>query len=230
MDMLKAVYIFLVGIVFFSCSGYTEIVKKDNLGRVIKVAYYNGRTLKHFEETEYYGNSLNPKIVVYYKSAGLGIVAYKEEEYQFDEKNNLASLTFMVYEGPNKKKKSGMIKYFYKNKYHSRIEYKSYSNSLNEFFMFGLDQYNYKTKLLDFRRIIEFEYNTTTGKTMQIGQYVINYDKSGKILSLKSWIMDKELKKIIQKEESNQKLIHKKIGIIEKLFNKSARGEEFLRE
>ncbi|MFC1671285.1 hypothetical protein ACFL20_12910, partial [Spirochaetota bacterium] len=211
-----------------NCSGSTEIVRKDNLGRVTKVAYYNGRTLRHLEETQYFGNSHNPKIVVYKKSLGMGLIPYKVEEYQFVN-NNLASLSFYIYKD-NKRNKTGVIKYYYTRNNPSKIEYYSYSKFLNKLFMFGLIQYNYKEGRLSFRRIIEFELNRKSKKSMQIGQYIIFYKKKNKVKSLKSWIMDKVSNKIIKNEEENVKLINAKIGIIEKLFSKSARGMEFIHE
>ncbi|MCP4130294.1 MAG: hypothetical protein GY754_04875 [bacterium] len=221
-----AIFVFAV----LSCTGFREIERKDNLGRVTAIMYYNGNSLERVEEIEYYGNSHNPSAIIYKKEEGRKLSQYKSERYIF-KGNNLVELSFFIYRN-NGKIKTGMIKYYYyPNNNFKRIEYFSSSDLLTEsedkMFIFGLDQYTYKSRQLISRRIIEYEFNPQTKKSMQIGQYVVYYN-NGSIASMKSWILDRKSKKVVEKNEKNILFVSTKIKHIEEFYITRSRGKDFL--
>jgi len=205
-----------------SCSGAREVQKRDNLGRVSAVSYYDGNALIRTEEFSYYGNSHNPWAIIYKKKNGLELKPYREEEYVFSN-NNLERISFYVYRR-GEKEKAGMIRYFYKSERTDRIEYYTYRKELQEFVIFGLEQHFYNGNEMTSRRIIEFEFNGQTQKSMQIGQYVVYYEK-GSISWMHSWIMNKKSKKIVEKKEFNSDLISNKVAFIEDFYMQRSRGK-----
>lgn len=215
-------------LLLLNCAGFREIERKDPLGRVIHVAYYDGATLIRDEELKYYGNSHNPSQIIYKKKSGLDMAPYKEESYQF-ENNNLLKLSFYIYKD-NKKINTGMIVYsYYRNNKLKRIEYYSFEESMNQMYIFGLDQYTYKDDRLVSRRIIEYELNRENQQPMQIGHYVISF-KDEQIDSMKLSIMDKVSKKIIENNFPDGDLVYKKIENLEDTYIRKSRGKEFLKK
>ena len=152
---------------------------------------------------------------------------YKEESYLF-ENNNLIKLSFYIYRD-NKKINTGMIIYsYYKNNRLKRIEYYSFEESVNQMYIFGLDQYTYKDDRLISRRIIEYELNRENQQPMQIGHYVISF-KDEQIDSMKLSIMDKVSKKIIENNFPDGDLVYTKIENLENSYIRKSRGKEFLK-
>ncbi len=226
--MFKIKKLIIISILLVAnCTGLKEIHKKDNLGRVISVLYFDGNELDRMEEITYYGNSHNPSKIVYKKKVGMDYIPLKEEVYKFND-NNLVRLSFYIYKNFSKIK-TGMIKYYYAKNKPSRIEYYSYIKSMKKMFIFGLDQYKYRRGKIYNRRIIEYEFNPENKKPMQIGHYVIYYNK-GKIISMKLSIMDKKSKKIIEKKVKNIDLVNGKVEDIEEYFIRKSRGKEFLQK
>ncbi len=208
-----------------SCAGSREVQRRDNLGRVVRTSYYEGNSIQRMEDISYSGTSHNPRKIFYMKKRGLNLVPAREEIYTFNG-NNLTKLSFYIFENKNRFK-AGMIKYYYTDSKPFRIEYYSFLHDIKKYFIFGLDQYTYSSRKLNQRRIIEFEFNRKTAKSMQIGQYVVNYN-NGKIASMQSWIMDKKSKKIVEKTENNTEFIDNKIAFIEQFYNNRARSSKYL--
>jgi len=226
--MSSRIILFLFIIFFsFSCTSIRKIEKHDNLGRVSQVLYLSGNDINRIEELEYYGNSHNPKRIVYMRknNKNNSYSPYKEEVYRFID-NNLSELSFFVYIG-EKRITTGMLRYFYKNNFLTRTEFYSFNEKLKKMLILGLDQYIYNKKQLVKRRLIEYEYNLTTGKSMQVGQYLIVFENK-MIKNMKYSIMDKKSKKIIEKRESNSEKVLKTIENIEEYYNKMSRGRQFI--
>lgn len=215
----------LLSLIFTSCAGSREVQRRDNLGRVVRISYYEGSSIQRMEDISYYGTSHNPKKIFYMKKVGLNLVPVREESYIFKGKK-LSKLSFYSYKD-KKKIKVGIIKYYYAGNHPFRIEYYSYLRNYKKYFIFGLDQYSYRGRILHQRRIIEYELNRKTDKSMQIGQYVVHY-KKGKIHYMQSWIMDKKSKKIVEKTEKNAELIDNKIAFIEQFYNNRARNSKYI--
>jgi len=215
----------LILLLVFSCGGSRVVQRKDNLGRVVRISYYERNSVIRSEDISYYGNSHNPQKIFYMQKKGLNLIPMREEVYTFTG-GNLSRLDFFKF-NQRKRIQAGMIKYYYTVGKPFRIEYYSYLHDFKRHFIFGLDQYTYNNFKLHQRRIIEFEFNRKTGKSMQIGQYVLNY-KKGKVLSMQSWIMNKKSKKIIEKKETNIELIDNKIAFIEQFYNNRARSSKYI--
>ena len=211
----------------FSCSSPRGVKKKDKLGRVTRVSYFEGSTVDRIEKIKYYGNSHNPLRKVFYRESGEGLKKVKEINYLFAG-NSLARITFSVYMN-DRKEDTGMIKYFYMRDKFRRIEYYSYNRDKKKMNIFGLDQYTYVNNVTHSRRIIEYEYNTETDRSMQIKQFVVYY-QDGKPLKMKSWIMDKKSKKIIEKNCDDAKSVARSTAGINKEYENRARAEEFLQK
>ncbi len=191
------------------------------------MAFYNGNTLNRIEEMKYYGNSHNPSQVIYKKRAGMDMVPYKEEQFEF-QNNNLSKLSFFIFRD-SKKINTGMIKYLYSDNKHNIIEYHSLNEGLNKMFIFGLDQYIYRDDTLITRRLIEYDINPENNQPMQIGHFVISY-RDEKIESMKLTIMDKDTKKIIEKYVKESDLVLKKIEDIEDYYIQRSKGKEFIKK
>jgi hypothetical protein len=209
----------------FSCTSIRKIEKHDNLGRVSQVIYLAGNNVDRIEELEYYGNSHNPKRIVYMKKVENNYHPYKEEVYRFID-NNLSELSFFIYIG-EKRITTGMLRYYYNRNFLKRTEFYSFNEKLKKMIILGLDQYIYNKKQLIKRRLIEYEYNLSTGKSMQVGQYLVVFENKI-VKSMKYSIMDKKSKKIIEKRESNSEKVLKTIESIEEYYNKMSRGRQFI--
>ena len=208
------------------CSGSRNVKKKDPLGRITSSLSYRGASVDYSEEFEYYGNSHNPRRIIYRKKTSRGLEPFREEVYTF-KPDGLSKILFYVYVN-NKKKHTGEILFYYNGKKIQRKEYYALPVSGKQIALFGLDQYTYKDGVRTERRIIEYEYMPALGKSMQIGQYVVFYRK-GCVSYMKLWIMDKKSKKIIEQMEKDTQFVDMKIRNIEKFYLNRTKGEQFIR-
>lgn len=206
----------------FSCAGAKIMERRDNLGRTVRISYYERGDLEHVEEIKYVDNSFNPRKVEYRYYNGSRWVVRKEEKYYYRD-NNLFRLAFFVHK-KDEIEQTGSIVYRYSGTRPLRIEY--YKNGPGGDYLMALDQYTYEGRSLDQRRLIEYEINPETGRRMQVGQYVIQYEK-GEPQVIRSWVLDKKTKKIIEKKEERKQEVKEIIQRLEERFLHTCKGPEF---
>ena len=218
------IFIYFICLSFFlSCSAFREIEQKDSIGRVVKMAYYDGSQLEHLEEIEYVGNTYNPDRITFYKMDDYELFPFKYEVYAYNEKN-ITSISVLTYEN-EKKTKTGYINFTYTDSGAiNSIEYHTYSSRAG-LYLIGLDQHTYDDKGLAFRRIIKYQLNSKTGGTMQKAQYQVFYCNKNPC-NMKYGIIDRESNTIVEKKERDPEVINEKIKSLEKFFLIETIGRE----
>jgi hypothetical protein len=202
-----------------------EIERKDIFGRVSSIAVYNGAKVEKINEITYSDNSFNPANILYKKDINNALVPIRQEEYIYQYKN-LKTVIYYVYN--NKKKiKTGWIDYTYNSNNLKNISYYVIDDKTSIPFMFAFDSYDYDENYkLTSRRFIEYDLQSDKNETTQTAQYVFIYE-NGDITEMKTWILDKKSKKIIEKKEINRELVNMVIRNIEESCNTKVRGRDF---
>lgn len=201
---------------FAGCNSIQVVEQKDSLGRLKRVASYQHSNLINERTIFYDQNSFNPVIIRYRKKQGGFVRIYRQENFTY-EKNNLVKQSFFAY-SKGKMVLTGFMTYDYVSQGPSRISYFRLESSSGTYYLRCLDQYNYKNDRVASRRLIEYESLSETGKTMQVGQYVIRYDEKGHPRQFRSYTLDKKTKKIIEKKVTGRDDVMKLVEKLEKRF------------
>jgi hypothetical protein len=210
-----------------SCSAFRHIEKKDSIGRVVKTATYDGSKMKSFEEIQYVGNTYNPSEITYFKLVDSGLVPYKYEIYSYGG-NNINSISVFT-----EKKKirtlTSRIKFVYTAAGTvQNVEYHAKSG-VSDLYLLGLDSMQYSDREITFRRIIEYQVNETTGKSMQKAQYQITYESQIPV-SMKSAVIDSKSENLIENTDDDPEVINNKIESIERYFIQRTLNRDFIRK
>ncbi len=92
----------------------------------------------------------------------------------------------------------------------------------------GFDLYYYSNNVIVNRRIIEYEYTQEAGESIQISQYVIQYENN-KIQSMETKMLDRKTNEMITKNEANVDIINEIIINIEKSLKDRCIGNNLFR-
>ncbi len=225
-DVKRAFVIVVLGIFLFSCGGqnrrsFREPVKINRNGEKIE-----GRAL-YIEEVRFSAGTSDPLSVKYFKKSARGDVLCKENRFSYKD-GIVTRADYYIYLKSAKTKVGKKIFYLeglkpIKYEYYAIADL--YDRNIN---LSGIDMYSYSAnEMLDFRRVIEYAHDTTTGTRVQISQYVIKYDHD-KPISVKAWLLDVATKNIIVQEETNAKVIAEMIKNIEKSLLDRAQGVMYL--
>ncbi len=220
--------VFSLAVLLFACSTpqKTDPQTKvyDKMERVIRVNYFSGSSLKYTENLSYRGKNKKPFRIIYKENTANGLVPVREIQYAFSGEN-IRQKSFYKYNG-NRKEKEGTISYVYTGDVLQEIRYFTILRPTKKSFMFALQQFSYSDDVIDKRRFIHFEINPDNLKPMQNCQYVILY-KNGKIDCMKTWILDSETKKVVEKNNKSITLITKIIKDLDYNYTKKSSGQEF---
>lgn len=211
-----------------ACSGLTVIEEKDNVNRVVRRATYEDNNISMVEEIVYHESTTRPLQKTYKRLVGNELITFRQEIFKYN-RNILRSINYYSYQN-TKKILTGKIKYMTKRAVPQKVVYFTLSGiKAGKLFQSGIDLYNYKNNILSTRRIIEYDFNKRTKRTVQISQYVISFENK-KIVSIQSSILDKKLNKIITKEEKDSKMISEIVRNINKSLLERAKGVNLLRK
>lgn len=220
--MRSTVILFLL-FTLISCAAFRQIEQTDGIGRIVKVAHYDGSNLKYLEEIKYVGNTYNPSDITYYNLIDSELKPFKKEIYSYDDHSIVAISIFSIEN--SSKNLINEIKFTYtEDSKIKTIEYYSFAATAG-LYLFGLDQYSYENENISFRRIMEYQINSETGKVIQKAQYQVFY-KQGLASSMKSGVVDSGSSSIIEKDDEDPEMIEKKIVSIEKYFLMKTIGRE----
>ncbi|MCU0821358.1 MAG: hypothetical protein MUC95_02650 [Spirochaetes bacterium] len=223
-------FIFFLSIitVFFACSAHEIKDKKDGMGRTVRKAILKNNIVEFQVDTKYLEKTNSPLIKVYRKVIDGTPVAWWTELYTY-ENDRVSEVKFLVNIN-SEKIPSGKISYQYESDRLKMAEYFSIfdknSQVLNRH---GFDLYYYSNGAIVNRRIIEYEYNRQTGDSIQISQYVIQYDNNG-IQSMETKMLDRKINEMITKNETNTGFINEMIANIEKSLRDRCIGINLIKQ
>ncbi len=228
-DVKRFVVIGVLFAVLFNCGGgqnrrsSREPVKINRNGEKTE-----GRA-SFTEEVRFSSGTSDPSSVKYFKKSTLGDVLCKESRFSYKD-GIVARVDYYVYLKSGKTK-VGKKLYFMEGLKPVKYEYYAIADLYDRnIILSGIDMYSYsENEGLDFRRVIEYAYDTTTGTKVQISQYVIKYDHDRPV-SVKAWLLDVATKNIIIQEEKNAKVIAEMIKNIEKGLIDRAQGVMYLED
>ena len=225
---LKSIfYLIFILIVFSACSGPSVKEEKDGLGRIVRKAIYKYNKIEFQEETKYLENTDKPLIKVYRKINNGTPVPWWIEVYSY-ENDRISEIKFLVTIN-NEKISSGKIKYQYETDKLKMAEYYSVTNIKNQNLnRHGFDLYYYSNNVIVNRRIIEYEYTQEAGESIQISQYVIQYENN-KIQSMETKMLDRKTNEMITKNEANVDIINEIIINIKKSLKDRCIGNNLFR-
>ena len=225
---LKSVFYFIfIYIIFSACSGPSVRDEKDGLGRTVRKAIYQNNKIEFEEDTKYLENTDKPLIKVYRRIINGTPVPWWMEVYSY-ENDNVTEIKFFVTIN-TEKISSGKISYQYEGDKLKMAEYFSVTDVNNQTLnRHGFDLYYYSNNAIVNRRIIEYEYNPETGDSIQISQYVIQYDNN-KIQSMETKMLDRKSNEMITRNETNIDIINEMIINIEKSLKDRCIGNNLYR-
>lgn len=228
MNLRGKAHLIVIFALFIGCSGLSITEEKDSLGRINKRLVYVDGKLNTVEEIQYDKRSTRPVVKIFKKEKAGEFYAIREENYSYQNKV-LSSITYYIYI-EKRKVLSGKINYFYTgDNQPKRTEYYAITDlRRKKVFRSGIEVYTYADADPEKRRIIEYEYNKNTNRTMQLSQYVVLYEND-KIVSMQTWILDKNSKNIIRNEENNLNIILEMIKNIEKSLVERTKGIKFIK-
>ncbi len=212
----------------FGCSGLSITEEKDSLGRINRRLIYIDGKLNTVEEIQYDKQSKRPVVKIFNREREGEFNPVREENYSYQHKV-LSRIMYYIYID-KRKVLSGMINYFYTgDNQPKRTEYYAITDlRRKKVFRSGIEVYTYVDADLEKRRIIEYEYNKDTSRAMQLSQYVVLY-RNDKIISMQTWILDKNSNNIIKNEENNLDIILEMIKNIEKSLVERTKGIKFIK-
>ena len=206
-----------------SCSGRRVIEDRDNHNRAIKLTYYDGGSVDRVEEIAYKGNSSNPSEVIYKKYRRSKLIPYKLEKYRFFNNDPVIITTYALI--GNRRIRTGQIRYYYyANNEPKRKEFYTYIKAMKKMFIFGVYQYKYKNEALKTLHINKYEFNPLFSKSMQVEQHMVFYT-IGNISHMKSYVMEKKSRKLVEINERDPQLISDIINSIEKKFESRSKSD-----
>lgn len=225
---LKSIFYFIFIIIILSgCSGPSVRDEKDGLGRTVRKAVYQNNKIEFQEDTKYLENTDMPLVKVYRKIIDGASVPWRMEVYSYD--NERASEIKFFVTLKTEKISSGKISYQYEGGKLKMAEYFSVidvnKETLNRH---GFDLYYYSNDAIVNRRIIEYDYNRETGDSIQISQYVIQYENNN-ILSMETKMLDRKTNEMITNNETNVDIIKEMINNIEKSLKDRCIGNNLYR-
>ncbi len=228
-DVKRSVVTAVLLVVLFNCGGgqnrrsAREPVKINRNGEKTE-----GRA-SYTEEVRFSSGTSDPLSVKYFKKGTLGDVLCKESRFSYKD-GIVVRVDYYVYLKSGKTK-VGKKLFFMEGLKPVKYEYYAIADLYDRnIILSGIDMYSYsENEELDFRRVIEYAYDTTTGTKVQISQYVIKYDHD-KPVSVKAWLLDVVTKNIIIQEEKNAKVIAEMIKNIEKGLLDRAQGVMYLED
>ncbi len=225
-DHRKVIISLFVLAAVFSCSGLSVKEKSDDLGRIVRKTTYIDGNVDSQEEIRYKDDTEKPVLKVHKKLRGDKVVPEWFELFTYENDQIDQIKIFII--ANNKQILSGKIVYKYHIGKLKKIEYYSIPGIKNlKLNRHGLDLYNYRDGSLSQRRIIEYEYNPTTGKSMQISQYVVHF-RDNSIQSMETWMLEKKSRKILKNKEININIILEMISNIEKSQRERCKGTRLI--
>lgn len=228
-DMKRSVVITVLFITLFSCGGGQIRRSPEEPVKINRNGEKTEARASYTEEVRFSSGTSDPLSVKYYKKSTLGDVLCKENRFSYKD-GIVKKVDYYIYL-KNDKTKVGKKLLFMEGLKPLKYEYYAiadlYDRNIN---LSGIDMYSYHDNGgLDFRRVIEYAHDTTTGTRVQISQYVIKYDND-KPVSVKASLLDVATKNIIVQEETNAKVIAEMIKNIEKGLLDRAQGVIYLEE
>ncbi len=212
---------------FSLCSGPSVRDEKDGLGRTVRKAIYDNNEVELQEDVKYLDNTDKPLVKVYRKIVGGAPVPEWMEVYSY-ENDRTSEIKFYITIS-SEKIPSGKISYQYEGEKLKMTEYFSAVDLKNEtLYRHGFDLYYYSNGAVVNRRIIEYEFNRETGDSIQISQYVVQYDND-KITSMETKMLDRKSNEMITKNETNIDIINEMIKNIEKSLKDRCIGTNLYR-
>ncbi|MCX7678737.1 MAG: hypothetical protein N2316_05910 [Spirochaetes bacterium] len=227
---MRSCIVVLIGMILVGiyCSSRPRTSSHESV-KIYRNGYSDEQKSPYMEEIHFVTGTSDPLNVKYYKKSALEEVLCKENKFYY--KNGIIKRVDYYIYLKNEKIKVGKKLFFLDGLRPLKYEYYAiadlYDRNIN---LSGLDLYTYsENNSLDFRRIIEYAYDTTTGTRLQISQYLIKYEKE-KPISVKASILDIVTKNIITQEETNPKVISEMLKNIEKGLIDRAQGVMYLQD
>ncbi|MBN2040552.1 MAG: hypothetical protein JW864_10940 [Spirochaetes bacterium] len=215
----------LLTLIFFNslyCSHLSVREEKDSLGRVVSSTAYVKDSPETVVITKYIGETEKPLSKKFIKLKNETLIHSWLETYSY-KKGRLGLTRFFVDIG-NNRVPVGRIVYKYKQDNIYKIEYYFLEETGDrKLFRHGIDLYYYSGKKLARRRIIEYEKKPESGVSIQLSQYLINYNGRD-IVSMQTKILDKKSNSIIINEETDPEIISVMINNIEKSLRERCKG------
>lgn len=228
-DVKRTAVIAVLFIILLSCGGGQNRRSPKEPVKINRNGEKTEGRASYAEEVRFATGTSDPLSVKYFKKSALGDVLCKENRFSYKD-GIVKRVDYYIYLKSDKTK-VGKKLFFMEGLKPVKYEYYAiadlYDRNIN---LSGIDMYSYAENAgLDFRRVIEYAYDTTTGTRVQISQYVIKYDHE-KPVSVKAWLLDVATKNIIVQEETNAKVIAEMIKNIEKGLLDRAQGVMYLED